>query len=103
MTDMTFNLFMLNAIYIGMLVFSAVALAVFITYLILNRNNNYGDFAPGIDEYSSRGIVYKRLRDEVTTFEKNHLFADYGENPYENKEHKIPEQLLKNSKTCTRE
>ena len=100
---MTFNLFMLNAIYIGMLVFSAVALAVFITYLILNKNNNFGDFAPGIDEYSARGIEYKSMADEVTTLEKNRLFAYYGENPYVNKEHKIPEQLLKNSKTDNRE
>ena len=100
---MTLNLFMLNAIYIGMLVFSAVALAVFITYLILNRNNNYGDFAPGIDEYSARGIDYNRMADEVTANEKNHLFAYYGENPYENKVHKIPEQLLKNSRNDQRE
>ena len=100
---MTFNLFMMNAIYIGMLVFSAVALAVFITYLILNKNNNFGDFAPGIDEYSARGIEYKSMADEVTTLEKNRLFDYYGENPYVNKEHKIPEQLLKNSKTDNRE
>ena len=78
--------------------YSAVALAVFFTYVILNRNNNFGDSSPNIDEYSARGIDYKRMVDDVTHHEKNHLFADYGNNPYENNKHRIPEQLLKNSK-----
>lgn len=83
--------------YIGLGVFSALALSLFITYLILNKNNNYGDFAPDIEEYSQGGIYYTREVNNVTSHEKNFLFMEYGENPYEGRQHNYPEQLLKNS------
>ena len=91
------SLFLVSVIYIGMWVYSAVALSLFITYLILNKNNNFGDSAPKFDEYSTKDIRYMRILDEVSSIEKTHLFADYGKNPYENIQHSIPEQLLKNS------
>ena len=94
---MTNNLFLIYAMFFGMWVYSALSLALFITYLILNRNNNFGDFAPIIDEYSPGGIRYLREVDNVSSIEKNFLFSEFGENPYEGKEHRYPEHLLKNS------
>lgn len=85
--------------YIGLGVFSSLALSLFITYLILNKNNNYGDFAPGIEEYSQGGIYYTREVNNVTSHEKNFLFMEYGENPYEERQHSYPEQLLKNTQS----
>ena len=83
--------------YIGLGVFASLALSLFITYLILNKNNNYGDFAPDIEEYSVGGIRYTREVNNVTSHEKNFLFMKYGENPYEDRQHNYPEQLLTNS------
>lgn len=92
---MTNSYFLMNCMFIGMWVFSALALAVFITYLILKRNNDFGDFAPKLDEYSSGGIRYRREVDDVTSHEKTMLFLDYGDNPYTDRKHRYPEQLLK--------
>lgn len=91
---MTNNFFLIYAFFFGMCVLSALALAVFITYLILKKNNDFGDFTPKLDEYSL-GIRYSREVDEVSSREKIILFRDYGENPYKDRTHRYPEQLLK--------
>ncbi|MBR3248107.1 MAG: hypothetical protein IKG03_06915 [Clostridiales bacterium] len=92
---MTNNLFLIYAMFFGMWVYSALSLALFITYLILNKNNNFGDFAPKIDEYSTGGIRYRREVDNVSSHEKTFLFSEFGENPYEGREHRYPEHLLR--------
>ena len=89
------NMFLMCVIFIGMWIYSAVAIAIFVTYLILNKNNNFGDFAPKIEEYSAGGIHYTREVNNVTSHEKTFLFLEYGENPYEGRSHRYPEQLLK--------
>ncbi len=91
---MTNNFFLIYAFFFGMCVLSALALAVFITYLILKKNNDFGDFAPKLDEYST-GIRYGREVDDVTSHERTILLVDYGENPYKDRTHRYPEQLLK--------
>ena len=88
--------FLVILIYSGMFLFTAASYAIFVTYLILNRNNNFGDFAPKIEEYSAGGIHYTREVNNVTSHEKTFLFLEYGENPYEGRKHSIPEQLIKN-------
>lgn len=91
---MTESYILVYGMYIGISVFSALALSLFITYMILNKNNNFGDFAPDIEEYSLGGIHYTREVNNVTSQEKKYLFLEYGENPYENRQHNYPEQLL---------
>ena len=92
------GVFMAYAIHIGMLVYSAVALSVFITYLILNKNNNFGDYSPNLEEYSATGIHYKREVDNVSSHETTFLFQEYGENPYSDRKHSYPDQILKRTK-----
>ena len=53
---MTDTLFLVYALFAGMLIYSAVAISMFITYLVLNKNNNFGDSAPDLEEYSSLGL-----------------------------------------------
>ena len=89
------GVFVFYLMYIGMTIYSALALALFITYLILNKNNNFGDFSPKMDEYSATGIRYRREVDNVSSQENKFLFLEYGENPYANRKHSYPEQLLK--------
>lgn len=91
---MTNSYFLMYAFFFGMWVLTAVALAVFFTYLILKKYNDFGDFAPKLDDYSL-GIRYSREVNEVTSHEKTILFLDYGENPYKDRTHRYPEQLLK--------
>ena len=42
-------------------------------------------------------VKYTRFGDDVPSSDKYHLFADYGENPFENRRHRIPEVLLLNT------
>lgn len=93
--------FLMYAVFFAAWVFSAVALSVFITFLFLNKNNNYGDFAPKIDEYSSFGIHYTREVDNVTSQEKRFLFLEYGEDPYADRKHRYPDQLMEKKKNVT--
>ena len=92
------NAFTMNAMFIGMLVFTGISITLFVVYKILNRFNNFGDSSCKLDEYSPRGIHYQRDIDDVPSTEKRLLFAEYGVNPYEGRQHTIPEQLLKNAK-----
>ena len=71
---MTDTLFLVYALFAGMLIYSAVAISMFITYLVLNKNNNFGD-----------------------------LFSEYGENPYDQRSHRYPEHLLRRRENGTTE
>jgi hypothetical protein len=84
-------------VYSGMMLFTAVSYAVFVTYLILRKYSDFGDSSCKIDEYSQRGIGYYRAVDDAPAMEKRFLFTEYGANPYESNVHSIPEVLLKNS------
>ncbi len=75
-------------------IYSSTALSLFITFLFLNKNSNYGDFSPKMEEYSLAGIHYTREVNDVTSQEKRFLFLEYGENPYMDRKHRYPEQLL---------
>ena len=103
MIIMTETLYIIYALYAGVLIYAAVAISLFITYLVLNKNNNFGDFAPGMDEYSSMGIRYTREVNEAPSVEKNYLFSEYGKNPYEQRSHRYPEHLLKRNGKDIRE
>lgn len=78
--------------------FTSLSIALFITFVLLKKYSDYGDSTCGIDEYSHRGINIRRRIDNVMPDEKNDYFSVYADNPYENKTHSIPEQLLKNSR-----
>lgn len=82
---------------IAIFVFTAVSIALFVVYKILNRYNNFGDSAGHFDEYAVDGIKYRKSADNVLYEEKNELFLLYGENPYEGVERVVPEQLMKNA------
>lgn len=84
-------------VYSGMMIFTALSYAVFVTYLILRKYSDFGDSSCKLDEYSQRGIGYYRTVDDAPAMEKRFLFTEYGENPYENNTHSIPEVLLKNT------
>lgn len=88
---------LVNVSFIALLVFTAVAFALFITYKILKKYNDFGDSSCKMDDYALNGIRYERQGDRVPTSDKYHLFADYGNNPYEDRKHSIPEVLLKNA------
>ena len=92
------QIFMMYAVFIGMLVFTGVSITMFVVYKILNKYSNFGDSSCKMDDYSLRGIHYLRDIDDVPSNEKRLLFAAYGANPYEGRQHSIPEQLLKNGK-----
>lgn len=78
--------------------FACAGISVFITYKILNKYSDFGEVPVcSIHQYSNDGIKYKVNRDYVLLNEKNEFILLYGANPYENTEHSIPEQLLKNS------
>ena len=76
--------------------FSALSVSLFITNKLLSKYNDFGDSSCGIDEYSALGVDYERMLNGVDPVEKNDFFLYYGENPYENAVHSIPEQLIKN-------
>ena len=94
---MNATLIMPYLMFIGFSVYAGFGITVFIVYHILNKFNNYGDFSCGIDEYTRKGIHFMRNLDEVPKNESNFLFSNFGDNPYEGREHKIPEQLMKNA------
>ena len=100
---MTDTLFLVYALFAGMLIYSAVAISMFITYLVLNKNNNFGDSAPDLEEYSSLGIRYTREVNDAPKSEKNYLFSEYGENPYDQRSHRYPEHLLRRRENGTTE
>ena len=79
-------------------IFTALSLALFVTYKLLSKYNDFGDSSCGLNDYSRFGITYNRTRDNVLPQEKYDFFVCYGDDPYEGIEHSIPEQLLKNSK-----
>lgn len=43
------------------------------------------------------------MKDNILPIEKNDFFFIYAENPYENTEHAIPEQLMKNTREAQNE
>lgn len=62
-----------------------------------------GDYSCSIDECSGRGINYRLMKDNILPIEKNDFIYIYAENPYENTEHAIPEQLMKNTREAQNE
>lgn len=96
--NMDEQVFMMYTVFIGMLVFTGISITMFVVYKILNRFSNFGDSSCRLDDYSPRAIHYLRDIDDVPSTEKRLLFAEYGENPYDGRQHTIPEQLLKNAK-----
>lgn len=76
--------------------FTALAVSLFITYRLLKKYNDFGDSSCGIEEYSRFGVDYISMRDDADPSEKRYFFLHFGENPYENAVHSIPEQLIKN-------
>lgn len=80
------------------LIFTAAAYAIFITYRILKKYNDFGDSSCDMNEYSQRGIGYYRTINDAPETEKRLLFYEYGDNPYDDSKISIPEVLLKNAK-----
>lgn len=95
------TVFLTYALFFITWLFASVAVSVFVTYMFLNKNNNYGDFAPKMEEYSLGGIHYTREVNDVTPHEKNFLFLEYGENPYADRKHRYPEQLMQRTENKT--
>jgi hypothetical protein len=89
--------FLILLVYSGMIIFTAVSYAVFVTYRILRKYSDFGDSSCKIEEYSQRGIGYYRMVDDAPEMERSFLFTEYGQDPYENNSHSIPEVLLKNT------
>lgn len=90
-------------VIISALIFAFVSIGIscFVTYLVLNKYNNFGDTSCSLYQYSAHGVSYKVQRDNVLLEEKNDFFSVWGENPYANIERSIPEQLLKNAEEQT--
>ena len=86
-------------VIISALIFAFVSIGIscFVTYLVLNKYNNFGDTSCSLYQYSAHGVSYKVQRDNVLLEEKNDFFSVWGENPYANIERSIPEPLLKNA------
>ncbi len=91
------RLFNIVAMFVGFIVFTAAAFALFAVYKVLKKYADFGDSSCKIGEYSKSGVKYTRFGDDVPSSDKYHLFADYGENPFENRRHRIPEVLLLNT------
>jgi hypothetical protein len=83
-------------VYGGLWIFTAVSYAIFITYRILNKYNDFGDTSCSLYSYSERDISYDREIDNAPPNEKNLLFTIYAEDPYTDKKRRIPEVLIKN-------
>ena len=92
--DETFLVVIISALIFA---FVSIGIACFVTYLILNKYNNFGDTSCSLYQYSTNGVSYKLQRDNVLLEEKNEFFSVWGDNPYANIERYIPEQLLKNA------
>lgn len=97
------RVFMMFAVFIGMLIFTGISITLFVVYKVLNRYSNFGDSSCKMDDYSLRGIHYLRNLDDVPSTEKHFLFADYGADPYGGRQHSIPEQLIKNGENSETE
>ena len=91
------NLFFSTSMFIVILIYTGISIALFVAYKILKKFSDYGDSSCDMKEYSRWGIDYRRRADDVPSQDKRILFADYGVNPYEGRKHSIPEQLLKNA------
>ena len=92
--DETFLVVIISALIFA---FVSIGIACFVTYLILNKYNNFGDTSCSLYQYSTNGVSYKLQRDNVLLEEKNEFFSVWGDNPYANIERSIPEPLLKNA------
>lgn len=88
--------FVIAIISLVLFIAACAGIAIFITYSIL-RKIDFGDVVCSIHQYSNNGIKYSVNRDNVLLFEKNEYMLVYGDNPYENIERSIPDQLLKNA------
>ena len=91
------QMYIIAIISIILFLVSCAGLAVFITYRILKKYIDFGDVVCSIHQYSSNGIKYSVNRDNVLLYEKNDYMLVHGDNPYENLERSIPDQLLKNA------
>ena len=91
------QMYVIAIISIILFLVSCAGLAVFITYRILKKYIDFGDVVCSIHQYSSNGIKYTVNRDNVLLYEKNDYMLVHGDNPYENIERSIPDQLLKNA------
>lgn len=104
----SFDLFLNEQMYVIVILsivfflFSCVGISVFVTYRILNKYNDFGEVPVcSIHQYSYEGIRYKVNKDYVSLAEKNDYMLVNGDNPYENIERSIPEQLLKNAEKAS--
>lgn len=77
--------------------FACVGISLYITYRILKKYTDFGETECSIHQYSADGVRFKVNKDNVLPVEKEDFFLIYGENPYENIERSIPEQLIRNS------
>ncbi|MBR4404456.1 MAG: hypothetical protein IKT10_05005 [Clostridiales bacterium] len=92
------QLYIVVILSIFFFLFACAGIAVFVTYRILNKYNDFGEVPVcSIHQYSNNGIKYTVNRDNVHLVEKNDFMLVNGDNPYENIERSIPEQLLKNA------
>ena len=97
---LTEQMYIVVILSIVFFLFACAGITVFITYMILNRYSDFGKVSVcSIHQYSNDGINYTVIREKALLDEKNEFILLYGENPYENIGHSIPEQLLKNSET----
>ena len=81
--DETFLVVIISALIFA---FVSIGISCFVTYLILNKYNNFGDTSCSLYQYSTNGVSYKLQRDNVLLEEKNEFFSVWGDNPYANVE-----------------
>lgn len=79
-----------------LLLFSCVAISMFVTFLVLRKYSSFGETDTSYFQYAASGIKYDEKKDNVPLSEKKGYFLWYGEDPYKNRKHVIPEILLKN-------
>ena len=94
---LTSEMFFVVILSIFLFLLACAGIAVFITYRILKKHNDFGEVICNIHQYSNEGIKFNVNRDNVLIYEKNEYMLIHGENPYEGIERSIPEQLLKNN------
>ena len=80
------RIFMMSLMGIAFLIFTGLAFSLLITYKILKKYSDIGDSSCDIKEYSRTGIHYNRMIDDAVVNEKHFLFADYGVDPYAEKD-----------------
>ena len=78
--DETFLVVIISALIFA---FVSIGIECFVTYLVLNKYNNFGDTSCSLYQYSTNGVSYKLQRDNVLLEEKNeflllHLYQHHS-------------------------